>query len=541
MVVPLQPLTLAQLLDRTACRFPQRIAIESPSQRLTYQRLAEQTRLAGAGLLALGVRPGDHVAVWSDLSPAAIVLFYAIQRIGAVAFPLNPDLPERAASCLLERGDVRLVAAGPRQQAAAEQLALQMPSLRVLRLLPTGSEPEGVLTLTRLTERGRQISRETMEQAEARVRPEDAAVMLLTSGTTGRAKMVLTSHYSRVNSGIQQAHDMGARASDRFLVALPMFHCFCLGANLYAALAVGACLWLPASRHTADLIVGLREGRCTILHAVPTQFRALIDSPSLRPGDAGALRTGIIGGGGYSPRLFCRIEETLGMTLLSSLGMTEATAGVTVSRPEDSLACRSTTVGRFMDHLEGKIVSVGSGEELPIGGSGEICVRGYGLMMGYYREEALTAGAIDSGGWLHSGDFGFLDEAGCLHLEGRIKELIIRGGENVSPLEVETAMLEVPGVLACKVVGIPDVHFGEEVGAVVVREPGSAVTEKDIRARLGKMLERFKIPTVIVFLDKLPLNSVGKVDLQAARELAAAHAARQGEPDRTCGSFSSRQ
>ena len=531
MVVPLQNLTLAQLLDQTACRFPHRIAIESPSQLLTYRALADQARAIGAGMLELGIRPGDHVAVWSDLSPAAIIVFYAIQRIGAVAFLLNPDLPERAASCLLERGDVRLVAVGPRQQAAAEHLAPQVPGLQVLRLPPPASETEQGLTPSRLTELGRQITREALDQAEACVRPEDAAVMLLTSGTTGRAKMVLTSHYSRVNSGIQQAHDMGARASDRFLVALPMFHCFCLSANLYAALAVGACLYLPASRHTADLILGLREGRCTILHAVPTQFRALIDSPRLHPGDSECLRTGIIGGGGYSPRLFCRIEQTLDMTLLSSLGMTEATAGVTVSRPQDSLTCRSTTVGRFMDHLEGKIVSVENSQELPVGESGEICVRGYGLMMGYYQEEALTASAIDSDGWLHSGDFGFLDEGGCLHLEGRIKELIIRGGENISPLEVETAMLEVPGVLACKVVGVPHTHFGEEVGAVVVREPNSTVTENGIRTWLEKTLERFKIPTVIVFLDKLPLNSVGKVDLQAAKKLAAAHAAWRTEPD----------
>ena len=519
MVVPLQRLTLSQMITRTASRFPERTAIETPEKKVSYAELARQTELLAAGLLRRGVRPGDHVAVWAELSLEMLLMFYAVQRIGAVAFPMNPELPAEAALCQLSRADIRCAAVGTRQLPTARQAAAQMAVPCELLLL-SGTDCGEHMTIGHLIRLGGDSPAEELSRVQAGVQPEDAAVMLLTSGTTGAAKMVLTSHFSRINSGIQQAHDMGASESDKFLVALPAFHCFCLSANLYAALAVGAALYLPASRHTSDLVRALRAGRCTILHAVPTQFRALIDNPGLRPGDTDSLRTGIIGGGGYSPQLFRRIEQTLGITLLSSLGMTEATAGVTVCNMEDDLLVRSTTVGHFMSHLRGKIVDIHTGAELPVGASGEICVQGYSVMLGYYRASELTSQCIDAQGWLRTGDFGCLDSDGNLHLKGRIKELIIRGGENISPAEVENVILRVPGVFACKVVGIPDEHFGEEVCAVVVREEGCQVTADDIRKYTGSRLEKYKVPKEVVFTRSLPQNSVGKVDMRAVKQFA---------------------
>ena len=200
--------------------------------------------------------------------------------------------------------------------------------------------------------------------------------------------------------------------------------------------------------------------------------------------------------------------------------MTEATAGVTVCNMEDDLLVRSTTVGHFMSHLRGKIVDIHTGAELPVGASGEICVQGYSVMLGYYRAPELTSQCIDAQGWLHTGDFGCLDSDGNLHLKGRIKELIIRGGENISPAEVENVILRVPCVFACKVVGIPDEHFGEEVCAVVVREEGCQVTADDIRKYTGSRLEKYKVPKEVVFTRSLPQNSVGKVDMRAVKQFA---------------------
>ena len=325
-----------------------------------------------------------------------------------------------------------------------------------------------------------------------------------------------------MNGGIQQANDFRATCEDVFCVALPLFHCFCVSTNVMASVAVGGCLCLPDSRRTGAILRAIHRHRCTVLHAVPSMYRAILARKDFSDYDIGSLRVGIIGGASYPPNDFRRIEEGFGMTLASSLGQTETTAGNTVCSLDDSLDKRSTTVGKFMNHVEGKIADPETGAPLGPGEVGEICVRGYLVMQGYYRQPEQTARAIDPEGWFHTGDLGELDEDGDIILRGRIKELINRGGEKISPVEVENEICALTHVEACRLVPVPDEHYGEEACACVVAGEGVAVTEEEIREHLRQQVAAYKIPKYILFFDSLPLNATGKVDTAAAAAQARA-------------------
>lgn len=259
------------------------------------------------------------------------------------------------------------------------------------------------------------------------------------------------------------------------------------------------------------ILKAVSEGRCTILSSVPTLFHAILCRPDFGEWDLSSLRTGFIGGSFYPTELFRQINDGFGFTLLSSLGQTEATAGLTTAYLDDSLEVRATTVGHFMDHVEGKIVHIETGKNQPTGEIGEICVRGYLVMEGYFGQPEETVKAIDADGWLHTGDMGWLDRDGNLHLTGRLKELIIRGGENISPAEIETVLENCPEIAECKAIGVPDRHYGEEVCLCMVPREGAVVDTAEIRALLIQKLAEYKVPKYIVPLDELPKTVTGKV------------------------------
>lgn len=511
-MLPLQNLTTGELLKMTAERFPERAALEYCSQIWNYRELDVQTDELAAGLLALGVKKGARLAIWADTNSNTILLFYATLKIGAIPVMINPGLGVMEIARLLYVARADFLALGENCDSDYLSALLDLFPLKSIPILSIGGRPKaGLLGISELRQNGHKLSPALLTKAMRAVTPEDSALILFTSGTTSEPKAVITSHYARVNSGIQQAYDLDATEQDRFCVAMPLFHCFCISANVMAAIAVGGCLYLPPGRHTADIRDAFKVGHCTILSSVPTMFHALIGRNGFDPKDYATLRIGLIGGSFYPPSLFCKIEQTMGFTLLSSLGQTEATAGITVSSPADSLEIRSTTVGHFMAHVEGKLVDQKNGSNLPYGKSGEICVRGYVVMDGYCGQPGLTKMAIDSAGWLHTGDAGWLDEAGNIHLVARIKKLIIRGGENISPAEVEQYILDDPRIAECKVVGVPDEHYGEEICACVVRVPGMKPTLETLRVSLAGKLADYKLPRYLLCLDQLPRTGMGKV------------------------------
>lgn len=516
----LEYLTLSQLLERAASQYPDHPALEYKEEIYTYRQMNILVDRYALSLLELGVQPGEHVGILCEAEPNAVIASYAVTRIGGVVVMLNTSLGRQELMVRLQKADVRYLLIGDGyKELCYPQLCMgmeaQVPCLTAISYIGQSTCDPFPQLRPALVD----ADFSGVQQRAGAVRPEDTAYVLFTSGTGSTPKAVMSSHYSRVNSGIQQAKDLAATCEDRFCIAMPIFHCFSLSVNVFAACAVGACLYLPESRRTSALLQAVSKGRCTILSCVPALFRALLKRPDLEQWDLSSLRTGFIGGSTYPESLFEEIERRMGMTLLSSLGQTEATAGITTASLQDPLLVRANTVGHFMDHVEGKICDLTTGEKVPQGSVGEICVRGYVVMQGYYGQPEETAKVIDTDGWLHTGDVGYLDEAGNLHLEGRLKELIIRGGENISPREIEAVLFDDPRISACKAVGVPDEHYGEGVCLCVV--PAQHISETDIRDKLEKNLASFKIPKYILFLECFPTTSTGKILLQELKDMAS--------------------
>ena len=372
--------------------------------------------------------------------------------------------------------------------------------------------------LERFIAQSGKVSDARLEKACTAVKETDPDTILFTSGTTSRPRPVLTTHFNRVNTMYSQMRALETQKTDVFCSVLPMFHCFSLTATVLSALMGGACLVFPKDRHGHTILRTIDKERCTVLTAVPTLFSVLLERKREADYDLSSLRTGMIGGSTYPVAFFEKIERELGMTLLSSLGQTEATAGITSASLSDPLSVRSRTIGTFFPGTEGSIRSMETGEALAAGKTGEICARGYNVMKGYWRLKKATSEAVDAEGWLHTGDLGKMDEAGRVYYVGRKKEIIIRGGENIAPAEVEEAIMEIGGVSGVRVVGVPDPHYIEEACALVVAERD--VTEEEIRAHLSGKFAHFKVPRYIVFPDQLPLTQTGKTDFRKAKELA---------------------
>jgi len=489
----------------------------------SYLELDQFSDILAAGLLASGVRRGDHVAIWAELEPHTVLSFYAIQKIGAVAVMLGTDIQKNELLAQLRLSDAKylLISDGYKDVSFPEvcRSAPELQELKQIFFIGQGKS-FGYASIRSLMAAGQSISQDMLTAAKNAVQPQDTSTILFTSGTTGPSKAVMTSHYACINNAAILARYLRATKNDRFCAVLPMHHCFGLVSNILAALTVGACVYLPENRKINTILHAFHRERCTILNAVPNVFNALIARKDLSDFDLSSMRTGIIGGALYTPRQFCDIENVLGIKLLSSLGLTEATAGITICNPDNDIRVRSGTLGHFMDHMEGKIADIRSGANLPPGSVGEICVRGYSVMQGYYKDPENTAEAVRENGWLHTGDMGWIDDEGNLHFTGRIKEIIIRGGENINPSEIEALIMTHENVYDVKVIGIPDKHCGEELCACVVLKSKADTTEDEMRSFLSKSLAPFKIPGYVLFLDSLPYTSTGKVNKSELRSQA---------------------
>jgi fatty-acyl-CoA synthase len=356
-------------------------------------------------------------------------------------------------------------------------------------------------------------------KAEQMVQPEDVSAILFTSGTTDRSKGAMLTHFGMVNNSNAMSMSLRATENDKYLMALPMFHCFSLSGNLLSLLHSGAAVVFPPDRHSIDLLRIIEAEKCTLLNAVPTMLLSIISNPEIEKTNISSLRAGILGGAAATPEQYNMMRQALHMRIISSLGQTEATAGITMADYDDDDQVNAYTVGRMLPLEEAKITSLSNGETLPAGETGELCIRGYNVMKGYYREEPGQS-IIDGEGWLHTGDMGFIDEQENIHLAGRCKEIIIRGGENISPIEVEGCILTDSRVEEVKCIGIPDAYFGEEICACVVPKTGKKITEQEIRDNLTAKLSKFKVPRYILFFDGFAKTGSGKIALPQLRSEA---------------------
>ena len=521
-MLPLRNITIGQALKEAAQKYGTNPAIEYEKVSWNYEELDVFTDSLAKGFMTMGITRGTHVGVFATIDPNVLLVFYALQKIGAVTVMYYTNLHAAKLEEQLVYTDCRYLLISKKVAASeAGAFCRELKQKGVCDIITIGNgRYDSFTNFSDLIASAKRVSTAQLEAATAAVTPQDPSVILFTSGTSGKSKAVVTTHYSRVNGGIQQAHDIAATQADSFCVALPMYHCFCISTNVMAALAVGAKLHLMTNKRTQTILDAISQQKCTVLNAVPTLYHALCARTDLDAYDLSSLRVGFIGGGTYSPQQFEEFETKLGMTLMSSLGLTEGTAGITVCNMDDSIGVRSTTVGHFMNHVEGKIIDVNTGETLPRGQQGEICVRGYVVMKSYYREPELTAEAVDQDGWLHTGDLGWLDEQGNLHLCGRLKDLVIRGGENISPLEVTNVIVEHPLIRDARVIGVPDEHYGEELCACVVLQKGAQLTVEEIRDYVAQRLAFYKVPRYVLYFEELPYNSTGKILVGRLREMA---------------------
>lgn len=520
----LRNITLGELFAETCARFENRIAVEYMGDKISYAQLDARTDAIARGLMACGVKKGSRAAIWGNDRPNTLLCLLAMAKIGAVAVMMGTSLQHTELEGLLELSEAEYIFfdEGFRDTSFPE-ICRRLDLPRLSKLFYIGLQPaEGFDTLSDLEALGENITADELTAAKAAVTPDDPDMILFTSGTTSASKGVITTHYSRSNNVLAHIHALRATEKDKFCVAIPMFHCFSLTGSVLSALMCGACVYFPANRRTKTLFEAIERDGITVLHAVPTLFSAMLARNNAGEYDISSLRTGVIGGATYPPEFFERVSRELDYDLLSSLGQTEATAGFTFCDYDDPMEIKATTVGRFIEHTEGMIRNIATGEPQPRGQVGEICVRGYGVMQGYVNAPEMTAETLLPDGWLRTGDMGFIDENDCLHITGRLKDMIIRGGENISPIEIEDVLLEDGRIARVKAVAVPDAHYGEEICVCIVLKPDACMAEEEARELVRDRLAYFKVPRYVLFLDAIPETNSGKTAIGKLKDIARA-------------------
>ncbi len=511
-------MTIGGMFDNTVKQFAERNAVEYKTQYWTYKQLDEITDALALLFLKKQITKGTKAAVWGYNRPNTLFVLLALEKIGAIPVMLHTSWKAESVQRYIEFMDVEYLFYDEgylEQNFVLLSKNIETPLLK--EKIYIGSEQE-LVSCTELREMTFEECK-LLENVKHGVTDEDIDMILFTSGSTGTAKGVVTTHHARVNNAFAQAAFLRATCEDVFCVLLPIFHCFSMSGNVMAALSCGACISFPESRRTKHVFRSIDFAKATILSAVPTFYSALITSEWRKGYDYSSLRAGAIGGAGYAPSFFLEIEKELGMKLISSLGLTEATAGITASHYEEASEQSAEHIGTFLPDIEGLILENKTGKVCSVGEVGEICVHGYNVMKEYYKLPEETAEVIDANGFLHTGDMGYLDENRNVHLVGRCKEIIIRGGENIFPGEIENVISELSEVQAVKVLGVKDEHYGEEVCACISCKKGSQLIADDIREYVKSRLAKYKIPRYVEFLENMPFMGNGKIDVERLREI----------------------
>ncbi|MDX2149252.1 MAG: AMP-binding protein [Bryobacteraceae bacterium] len=511
---PLLEETIYEAFARIAGRFPAAPALSVPFQglELTFADLSyEVDRVAGA-LQALGLEPGDRFGVWATNCAEWIYLQLAAARCGLVLVNVNPAYRAHELGYVLSRSRMKAIFLHQRDRrsdyaAILEEAQAQADvSLRHTVYLGTQSW-DSFLAAAR-------------SPCDVAIHDGDVANIQYTSGTTGSPKGVLLTHRNLVNNGWYMARAMRLSEQDRICVPVPMYHCFgCVGATIPMVTA-GAAVILPSpSFDPLATLEAIHRYRATVIYGVPTMFIAELDHPDFARFDLTSLRTGIMAGAPCPIEVMKRVVDVMHCPQMTIMyGQTESSPIITGSAVDDSLETRVGTVGRAFPNTEVKIAGV-SGETLPLGEQGELCARGYLIMKGYDGDAAATARAVDSDGWLHTGDLATMREDGCFRITGRAKDMIIRGGENIYPREIEEFLYTHPKIADVQVVGLPDARLGETVAAWIRLKPGETATEDEIRSFCHGRIAHFKAPQYISFVDQFPMTVTGKIQKYRIREI----------------------
>ncbi len=546
--IPLLRQTIPAHFSAVARKWPENEAVVSlpQSRRLSYAALAEAVDQLARGLLGIGFAKGDRIGIWSTNNIEWLLLQLATARIGAILVTINPAYRPQELAYALKRSELQALFIIPsfKKSNYVEMLAELIPEIRrqqgveidhpdfpFLRriVLYEPQDPEqsertypGFTLWQEVLAAAEQVGGEELERIAASLSDREAINIQYTSGTTGFPKAVLLSHHNILNNAYFSALAMGFSSQDRLCVAVPFYHCFGMVLANLLCLSVGATIVIACEHFNAlEVLEAVSTERCTALHGVPTMFIAELEHPRFGEFELGSLRTGIMAGAPCPPALMKRVMTEMHCPqILIGYGETEASPITHLTLPDDSEDHRIHTVGRNLPHQEVQVVDLDSAEPLPLDTIGEICFRGYHIMLGYYNDPEATARAVDAQGWLHSGDLGTMDEQGYVRITGRLKEMIIRGGENIYPREIEDFIFTHPKVASVAVFGVPDDLYGEEIMAWIQLHTNQTLEEEDIRQYCRERIAHFKIPRYIWFVEEFPMTVTGKLQKFRMRELA---------------------
>ncbi len=530
---PLLDLSIPESLLEAERRWPDGEAVVSVHQgiRLTFAELRRRADGLALGFLSLGLAPGDRVAVWSPNSIEWLLAQLATATAGLILVNLNPAYRRNEAEFALRKTGARVLVAALRHKTSdyigmAEDMDLRplggtgsaCPDLEFV-VKVGGDSRQGWIDFQDLEQRGVE-HRADLDAIRSTLSPSDAVNIQFTSGTTGMPKGATLSHRNILNNGLFTGDALRLRAGERVCVPVPLYHCFGMVMGNLACLAHGATIVYPAP--SFDPLATLRTvstERCTALYGVPTMFIAMLQHDEFATFDLTSLRTGIMAGAPCPIEVMREVVERMHIPeIIIAYGMTETSPVSFASSVDDPLPLRVETVGRIMPHLEAKIID-GSGETLRVGDAGEICVRGYSVMIGYWDEPEATRSVLDDDGWMRTGDIGSIDQDGFCRIVGRLKDMIIRGGENIYPREIEEFLYQHPAIEEVSVFGIPDERFGEEVCAWIKIHDAHVLDEAGVRAYCADRIAHYKVPKIIRFVDAFPMTVTGKIQKFEMRKI----------------------
>ncbi len=536
----LREITLGQILDETVKKYPDNEAIVYVDRdfRLTYRQFADVVDEMAKGLMALGIKKGEKVAIWATNIPYWVTLQFATAKIGAILLTVNTSYKKAELSYLLEQSETKnlFLIDGFQDTDYVNTIYELVPELKtqqrgsisskkyphLKRVCFLGQEKHrGMYSIPEIRGLNPIVSDEEYQARQASLNPHDVVNMQYTSGTTGFPKGVMLSHYNIGNNGFWIGENQNFSEKDRLCLPVPLFHCFGCVLGVLAAVTHGTAMVILEGFDPLLVMASVEQEGCTALYGVPTMFIALLENPLFSKFDFSTLRTGIMAGSNCPVEIMKQVIEKMNMSEITiCYGLTEGSPVMTYTRIHDELQKRVETVGQALPHIEVKIIDPETGEALPPNTQGEVCCRGYNVMKGYYNNPDATAEAVDKDQWLHSGDLGILDPDGFLSITGRHKDMIIRGGENIYPKEIEEFLYRMEGIQDIQVAAVPSEKYGEEVGAFIILKKESDIEESDIKDFCRGNISRHKIPRYISFVEGYPMTASGKIQKYKLTEMS---------------------
>ncbi len=492
------------------------------------------------GLMALGIQRGEKVAIWANNLPEWVYTQYGSARMGAVLVTVNTSYRSAELEYLLEQSDATTLILTGGVREADEYLKVvnkvcptlkdsepgkldnpKLPFLKKIIYLGKDTVP-GMYNWDAVLEMGKSVSDAELKQRLDSLEPDDVINMQYTSGTTGFPKGVMLSHTNLIGNAMSMASCMNLTPADAMCIPVPFFHCFGCVIGTLCCMVSGTTMAPVVAFNPVDVLKTVEASKCNALLGVPTMFIAEFEEMDKNSYDTSSLRTGVMAGSTCPIEVMKRVIKDMGAKEMTIVyGQTESSPGITQTRDKDSLELKTSTVGKALPNVEVKIVDPITGDEMPVNEQGELCTRGYHVMKGYYKMEEATAQAVDKDGWLHTGDLATMDENGYCKITGRIKDMIIRGGENIYPREIEEFLYRFPKVKDVQVVGVPDAKYGEEVAAFIQLRPGEASTLEEVRAFCKDQISYHKIPRYVFFVDEYPTTASGKIQKYKLRDMVA--------------------